>query len=349
MKSATWRLSEIVAAVGGQLRGNDVTVARLAPLPTAGDGDISFLGNPKFKQDALASHAGALIVSAAMADAFAPQRSLIIADDPYWYFARVARLLHPFQVAHAGIHPSAAVDATAQLAPDCEVGAGVVIGAGAVIGSGCRILAGSFIGDGCVLGEGCLLYPRVTLYAGCQIGARVILHSGCVIGADGFGNAWDNQQNRWYKIVQIGRVVMDDDVEIGANTTVDRGALDDTVIGEGVRIDNLVQIAHNVKIGAHTAIAACVGIAGSTEIGAYCIVGGAAMFVGHIRIADRTIIGGGTLVSHSINEAGHYASSYPLQKHKDWVRNAVHVRRLNELHKKIKRLERQWPPPISQE
>ena len=169
------------------------------------------------------------------------------------------------------------------------------------------------------------------------------IHSGSVIGGDGFGNAWDAQARAWYKIPQLGGVVIGNDVEIGANTTIDRGALSDTVIGEGARIDNLVQIAHNVKIGAHTAIAGCVGIAGSTEIGAYCIIGGAAMFVGHIQIADRTVIGGGTLVSHSIKEAGHYASSYPLQTHKEWVRNAVHVRHLHEWHKTLKRLDAAEP------
>ena len=346
----SWLLSEITATLGGEGRGADVAVSRLSALADAGGGDISFLSNPKFKTDALASPAGILIVAPKMAAEFAATRSLIVADDPYLYFARVARLLHPLQAASAGIHPTAVVDASARIAPDCEIGAHVVIGANVVMGAGCRVLAGCVIENDCVLGEGCLLHPRVTLYAACRLGNRVVLHSGCVIGADGFGNAWDKQNRCWYKIVQMGAVQIGDDVEIGANTTIDRGALADTEIGHGVRIDNLVQIAHNVKIGAHTAIAACVGIAGSTEIGAYCIIGGAAMFVGHIHIADHTVIGGGTLVSHSIKEAGHYASSYPLQQHKDWVRNAVHLRHLNECHKKIRKLAQALPEtPDTQE
>lgn len=347
--SQSWRLNDIVATLGGELRGADATVMRLAPLAQAAAGDISFLSNPKFKNQALLATATALIVSPPMAAEFPPERSLIVADDPYLYFARVARLFHPQPQPRGLRHPSAVIDPTAQIAPDCDIGAQVVIGAGVVLGPGCRIQAACVIGDRCVLGVGCVLHAQVTLYAGCRLGARVEIHSGSVIGSDGFGNAWDHVAKAWYKIPQLGGVDIGDDVEIGANTTIDRGALSDTVIGAGVRIDNLVQVAHNVRIGAHTAIAACVGIAGSTEIGAYCIIGGAAMLVGHIQVADHTVIGGGTLVSHSIREAGHYASSYPLQTHKEWVRNAVHVRHLHDWHKTLKRLVQAAPRPESEE
>ncbi len=348
--SQPWQLSAICQVLGGERRGGDVAIHGVATLAEAGAQMLSFLSNPKFKDQALASPAAALIVAPALAAAFAPERSLIVCNDPYLYFAQVLQLLYPPPPPSPGVHPSAVIDPSARIGAGCEIGPQVVVGAGADIGPDCRILAGSVIGDGCVLGTGCVLHPRVTLYPGCRLGQRVVLHSGCVIGADGFGNAWDKQQRRWQKIAQLGGVVLGDDVEVGANTTIDRGALSDTVVGTGARIDNLVQIAHNVKIGAHTAIAGCVGIAGSAEIGDYCIIGGAAMLVGHIQIADHSVIGGGTLVSHSIREAGHYASSYPLQSHKDWVRNAVHVRHLHELNKKVKRLEQALPArPETQE
>ncbi|AXE32752.1 UDP-3-O-(3-hydroxymyristoyl)glucosamine N-acyltransferase [Chromobacterium phragmitis] len=334
----SYTLAYIVEQLGGELRGPDLAVARLAPLESAAAAEIAFVASAKFRRQMLASSAGALIVTEALA-AELPERSLIVAADPYLYFARLATLFHPPKAPRAGIHPSAAVGEGCSIAASSEIAANATIGDNVVIGERCRILPGVVVGDGCRIGDDVTLYPNVTVYHGCVIGNRVGVHSGSVIGGDGFGLAWD--KDHWFKIPQTGRVVLEDDVEIGANTTVDRGALVDTVIRKGAKIDNLVQIAHNVEIGEHTAIAGCVGIAGSTKIGARCTVGGAAMFVGHIEVADRTHIGGGTLVSKSIKEAGTYASSYPLQSMKDWLSNAVHVRHLDDFAKRVKQLERE--------
>lgn len=332
-------LSSITAALGGRIRGADCAIHSVAALSLAGTGQIAFVASQRHLQVALSSHASAFIVNEKLANDFDETRPLIIVEQPQHYFSQVIRLLHPPTAPQWGIHPSAVVAPDAQIGEEVEIGAHAVIGARSQIGKGSRILAGSVIGEDCIIGEDCTIWPNVTLYAGSLLGSRVQIHSGTVIGADGFGNTW--HQNRWHKIPQIGRVLIGDDVEIGANTTIDCGALEDTIIEEGVKIDNLVQIAHNVRIGQHTAIAACVGIAGSTHIGAYCQIGGAAMIVGHIKIADRTFIGGGTLVSGHIDQPDYYASSYPLQTHKDWVKNAVHLRRLNELHRRVKTLEKQ--------
>lgn len=333
-------LSAIVSLFGGRLIGVDCTIERIAPLSDAVAGDIAFLSNTKYRHQLHDTQASAVIVKEAKG--LPEHLSAIICDDPYLYFAQLSHLFDPPMNASGGIHPTAIIAENAIIPASCEIGAHVYIGDRVRLGEECRILSGSVIESDCLLGDACVLHPRVTLYPRSVLGHRVIVHSGSVIGADGFGLAWNKETNQWVKIVQSGAVTMGDDVEIGANTTIDRGALGNTQIGNGVKIDNLVQIAHNVSIGEHTAIAACVGISGSTKIGAYCVIGGAAMFVGHIDIADKTMIGGGTLVSHSIKEAGHYASSYPLQTHKDWVRNAVHIRRLNEINKKIKRLEQEY-------
>lgn len=330
------QLSEITAILGGRITGRDVAVSRIAPLHTAQAGDISFVTHAKHLPEALNSRAEALIVQHNLAERLAGH-NLIVCDNPHLYFAQTARLFHPEAQARPGIHPTAVVEADAVIPASCEIGANVYIGERTILGESCRILANCVIEAGCVLGERVTLHPNVTVYAGCIIGKQVEIHSGTVIGADGFGNAW--AQDHWYKIPQIGSVQIGNNVEIGANTTIDRGAIENTVIEEGAKIDNLVQIAHNVHIGAHTAIAACVGIAGSTHIGSYCQIGGAAMFVGHIKVADKTFIGGGTLVSASITQPNYYASSYPLQTHRDWVKNAVHLRHLNQLHRRVKILE----------
>ncbi|WP_034334938.1 UDP-3-O-(3-hydroxymyristoyl)glucosamine N-acyltransferase [Conchiformibius kuhniae] len=330
-------LSQITARLGGEVRGADVSVCALAPAAEATAEHITFLANPKYRSEVQNSAAGAIIVSEKNAGDL-HGRNLIVAADPYLYFAQVARLFHPAPAARAGVHATAVIDPSATVPPSCEIGANVVIGAGAVLGEGCRILAGSVVGEHCTLGAQCVLHPNVTLYCGCTLGERVTIHSGAVIGADGFGLAFAG--DHWLKIPQTGGVVIGDDAEIGANTTIDCGAMGDTVIGRGVKIDNQVQIAHNCHIGNHTAIAACVGISGSVKIGAYCLIGGAAMFVGHIEIADKTSIGGGTVVTRSIKEAGHYASCYPLQSHKEWAKNAVHLRRLSEMYEKIKDLSK---------
>lgn len=339
MKKKTWLASELVAQLGGLLRGQDVRIEKLTSLQQANIHDISFLSNPRLRAEADNSKAGVLIVTEKSANHLGQNRTLIITEDPYLYFAQVARLFHPIPLPTPSIHPTAIIDRTADVASDCEIGAHVVIGKNTRIGPGCRILAGSVIEEDCILGESCTIHPNVTIYHGCQLGDRVELHSGSVIGADGFGLAWDKKHNNWYKIVQSGCVVLEDDVDIGANTTIDRGAIENTVIETGAKIDNQVQVGHNGRIGAHTAIAGCAGIAGSTEIGAYSIIGGAAMIGGHLSIPRKTMIGAATSVSHSIKKADHYASLFPLQTHQEWVRNAAHIRHLHEMNNKIKALE----------
>ncbi|GGY25560.1 UDP-3-O-acylglucosamine N-acyltransferase [Paludibacterium paludis] len=332
-------LSEIVAKLGGTLRGEDRRIERLAPLDTAGQDDLAFLANPKYRRRMDACEAGAVIVTPALADDLADTRPLILAEDPYLYFARVATLFHPVAPPVEGIHPGSTVGEGSRVGKGTEIRELVSIGRHVTIGENCKIYPGVVIGDEVSIGDSVTLHANVTVYHGCRIGDRVGIHSGSVIGADGFGLAWTGED--WFKIPQTGRVIIEDDVEIGANTTIDRGAMADTVIRRGAKIDNLVQIAHNVQIGEHSAIAGCVGIAGSTRVGAYCTVGGAAMFVGHIDIADKTHIGGGTLVSKSIRTPGTYASSYPMSTMKDWMANAVHLRHLDDLVKRVKRLERE--------
>ncbi len=330
----------LVQQLGGQLRGDDVLITNITSLQQAQLNDISFLSNPRLRHEAQTSRAGVLIVSEKSADILSG-RTLIVTDDPYLYFARVARLFHPRQLPQAGIHPTASIAPSAQIATSCEIGAHVVIGERTIIKDNTRILAGTVIEEDCIVGQDCLIHANVTIYLGCQLGDRVELHSGCVIGADGFGLAWDKQNNQWFKIPQTGSVILGNDVEIGANTTIDRGAIENTIIEDDAKIDNQVMIGHNGKIGAHVAIVACTGIAGSTEVGAHSVIGGAAMIGGHLTIPPKTTIGAATAVSHSIKESGHYASIFPLQKHNDWVKNAVHIRHLHEMNQKIKELEQQ--------
>ncbi|MCF7520998.1 UDP-3-O-(3-hydroxymyristoyl)glucosamine N-acyltransferase [Neisseria sp. ZJ106] len=339
MTRPSYTLSEITARLGGEWRGEDVRISAVQPLSQAQAEHIGFLANPKYKAEVAESLAGAVIVSAKAAAEF-PQRNLIIAADPYLYFAKVARLFSPIVEAKGGIHPTAVVEPNAIVPPSCEIGAHVYIGEHTVLGERCRILAGSVVEQNCTLGDDVLLHPNVTVYHGCTLGKRVEIHSGAVIGADGFGLAFAGDS--WFKIPQTGGVRLGDDVEIGSNTNIDRGAMSDTVIGEGTKIDNQVQIGHNCIIGKHTVIAAQTGISGSTTIGSYCIFGGGVGTVGHIEIADKTTVGGGTSITHSIKESGqHMAGPYPMQTHKEWARNAVHIRRLSEMNKRIKVLENQ--------
>ncbi|MDO4640483.1 MAG: UDP-3-O-(3-hydroxymyristoyl)glucosamine N-acyltransferase [Neisseria sp.] len=335
MKSYT--LSQIVAELGAEYRGEDVTITGVRPLDNAQPEHIGFLANPKYKSAVVDSAAGAVIVSSKMADEFS-ERNLIIAPDPYLYFAKVARLFSPVVKARAGVHPTAVIEPSARVPASCEIGAHAYIGANTVLGEACRILAGAVVEHDCQLGDGVVIHPNAVIYYGCKLGNRVEIHGGSVIGADGFGLAFAGDS--WFKIPQTGGVTLHDDVEIGANSMIDRGAMADTAVGRGTKIDNQVQIGHNCQIGEHTVIAACAGISGSTKIGSYCIIGGAAMFVGHIEIADKTTIGGGTAVTHSIKESGYYATCYPLQTHKDWARNAIHIRHLSEMSKKIKQIEK---------
>jgi len=331
-----YRLAEIVHRFGGEVRGEaDVQITQVATLETAGPGHISFFANSRYRNQLEQTRADAVILSAEAADL--TQRPRIVCKDPYAYFARVSALLNPPVAVVPGIHAFAAIHPSARVASSASIGPFVSIGAGAQVGEGTLVGAGCTLGDNVRVGRDCRLYASVSVYHDCVIGERVILHSGVIIGADGFGLAWEG--GRWNKIPQIGRVLLGDDVEVGANTTIDRGALADTVIEEGVKLDNQIQIGHNCRIGAHTAIAGCVGIAGSTRIGRYCRIGGSAMIGGHLEIADNVEISAATGVPKSIPKAGTYTSLFPISQHRDWLRNASHIRHLDALARRLRDAE----------
>ncbi|OIR17436.1 UDP-3-O-acylglucosamine N-acyltransferase [mine drainage metagenome] len=338
MERTAYRLADIVARFGGQVLGDaDTRVRQIGTLEHAAAGQITFLANAKYRSQLERSRASAVILSKADAEATSMPR--IVCDNPYSYFARLSAFLNPLPECIPGIHPSAVIGKGAQISAQAHIGPHVTIGADAVIGAGTVVMDGCSIGERATLGQHTRLYPRVTVYHDCIVGDHVIVHSGAVIGADGFGIAME--EGRWLKIPQIGRAVIGDHVEIGANTTIDRGALDDTVIEEGVKLDNQIQIAHNVRIGAHTAIAGCVGIAGSATIGKYCRIGGSAGILGHLQIADHVEIASFTLIGKSITEAGSYAGVFPFSKNDEWRSNAVHLRHLGDLVKRVKALEKE--------
>ncbi len=334
----SYRLADIAARFGGRVLGDgEVRISRVATLEKAQPGQISFLTNSKYRAQLAHTRAGAVILGEADAQVTALPR--IVSDNPYACFARVSALLNPLPEAAQGVHPQAVIGAGVRIDPTASVAATAVIGDGVVIGARSVIGAGCCIGANTVIGSRARLYPGVVVYHDCVIGDNLIAHSGAVIGSDGFGIAMD--EGRWIKIPQIGRVVIGNDVEIGANTTIDRGALDDTVIEDGVKLDNQIQVAHNVRIGAHTAIAGCAGIAGSAVIGRYCLIGGGARILGHLQLADHVEVAAHTLVGKSIREAGSYAAIYPFSRQDDWRRNAVHLRHLDDLAKRVKALEQQ--------
>jgi UDP-3-O-[3-hydroxymyristoyl] glucosamine N-acyltransferase len=317
-------LGELAVRFGLELRGDpELRVSHVATLSRAGPGALSFLANSRYRRHLGASRATAIVVAAE--DAAACPAAAVIDPNPYLAYARIAAVLHPPVAAAAGIHPTAVVAKGARIAtsasvgPLCVIEADVELGERVQIGAGCTLLAGARIGDDT------RLMPRVTLYAGVTVGRRCLLHGGAVIGADGFGFAPDART--WVKVPQVGSVVLGDDVEIGANTTVDRGAIDDTVIENGAKLDNQIQVGHNVVIGAHTAIAACTGISGSTTIGARCMIGGMVGFAGHLTIADDVVITGCSLVSASIKQAGSYSSGMPTVESRAWRRMVAHLRR----------------------
>lgn len=325
-----------------ELIGSDrKRIASVAPLDTAGGDQLSFLANARYRNMAAASAAGALVLTAADRAAIFPDASskaLLVCAQPYAWFAFAARRLLPADSPQPGRSPQAVVDALARIAPDARVEPFAVIEADATIGAGAFVGAGSFVGRGATVGDGTRIHPGARVLDNCSIGARGIVHSGAVIGADGFGFA--PFDGGYVKIPQTGRVVVGEDVEVGANTTIDRGTMGDTVIEDGVKMDNQVQIGHNCRIGAHTVIAGCVGIAGSAIIGRGCQLGGAAMILGHLTIADDVVISSGTLVSRSIADAGFYTGFFPLMTNRDWERNAAVLRRLSELRDRVRALEK---------
>jgi UDP-3-O-[3-hydroxymyristoyl] glucosamine N-acyltransferase len=302
-----YTLGQIASRLGGRIAGDPQTLIRqVGSLEHAAAGQITFLSNAKNRAKLAGTRASAVIL--APGNERLTELPRIVADNPYAYFARVSQLFNAVVSQPPGVHPSAVLAASAKLGKNVSIGAGCVVGEEVTIGD-----------DSC-------LYPRVVVYPRCTLGKRVVVHSGAVIGADGFGIA--PEAGRWVKIPQIGGVRIGDDVEIGANTTIDRGALDDTVIEEGVKLDNQIQVGHNVRIGAHSAIAGCVGIAGSADIGAHCLIGGAAMIHGHIQIADGVQVSPGTLISRSIHKPGIYTGFYPFDDHEAWKRSAASLRRL---------------------
>ena len=334
---AGYRLAEIVARLGGELVGDgEVRVCRVASLASAEPGDIVFLSRSVHAAALGKTRAAAAILADADRDATALPR--IVTPNPYLYYARVTALLHPAPVPEPGIHPQASVAPGARVDPRARIDACAVIEEGAEIAADAWVGPGCWIGQGAAIGAGSRLHGGVRVYPHCRIGQRAVVHSGAVIGADGFGFAPD--RGAWVKIPQVGRVLIGDDVEIGANTTIDRGALDDTVIEDGVKLDNLIQIAHNCRIGAHTAIAACVGIAGSTTIGRRCMIGGAAMIAGHLTIADDVVLAAGTGVSKSIKEPGMYIAAFPAMPDRKWARLLALFRNLERINDRLRRVER---------
>ncbi|MFG6462797.1 UDP-3-O-(3-hydroxymyristoyl)glucosamine N-acyltransferase [Roseateles sp. DXS20W] len=341
MSSTPVVLSDLIAALGGDLLGgSDIRIARIAPLDEADAHSISFLANPRYQSQLTTTAAACVIVSPAMAEAAAARGAAIVTPDPYLYFARLTQwwAARTRPAVQAGVHASAVVSPDAMLGEGVEVGPLAVIEAGAVIGAGARIGAHCVIERNARVGEGTRLAPRVVLGHGCRIGARGIVHSGVVIGADGFGFAPSKQG--FVKIEQLGHVVIGDDVEIGANTCVDRGALADTVIEDGVKLDNLIQIAHNVRIGRNTAMAGCGAIAGSTTIGANCTIGGAANIIGHLTIVDGVHITACTLVTRDIAQPGAYSGAYPFEENSSWQKNAATLRQLHTLRERVRALEK---------
>ena len=329
-------LGELVRTFGGELIGGaDVVISGVATLAGAGPNDIAFLSNAKYSSLLPDTRAGAVILGVQDQDATPLPR--IITSNPYAYMAKVSAFFHPVARPEPGIDSTAVVEATATIASDASIGPHAVIAKHASIGARVVIGAGCYVGADVEIGADTFLYPGVVIYAACKLGARGILHSGVVIGADGFGIA--QEHGRWHKVPQVGRVVIGDDVEIGANTTVDRGALEDTVIEDGVKLDNQIQVAHNVRIGAHTAIAGCVGIAGSTTIGKHCMIGGAAMILGHLSIADGTTISTGTMVTKTIDEPGTYTAMWAAMPHREWLKGVAQLRRMDELTRRLRELE----------
>jgi UDP-3-O-[3-hydroxymyristoyl] glucosamine N-acyltransferase len=330
-------LTGIVERLGGELSGDGgIVIRQVATLEKATPDTIAFLANERYLPQLKFTQAGAVIIGTSMHGAL--ERTCIVAANPYSYFARVSSLLNPEPELVAGRHPSAVIHPGASIGEGVQIGPGAVIEDKVMIGAHTCVGAGSYIGEGSTLGEHVRLYANVTIYKGCEIAGNTIIHSGAVIGADGFGIAMDD--GRWIKVPQIGGVRIGEHVEIGANTTIDRGAIEDTVIEDGVKLDNQIQIAHNVRIGAHTAIAACVGIAGSSRVGRYCRIGGASGIAGHLSIADHVEISAHTLVTKSITEPGTYTGAYPFEANRDWRRNAASLRNLGELNERVRALEK---------
>jgi UDP-3-O-[3-hydroxymyristoyl] glucosamine N-acyltransferase len=330
-------LGELASHLGAMLEGDPgILIDGVAPLDRAGPGQLSFLSQARFCSRLPGTRAGAVI----LAPEHLPECPVpaLVTDNPYLAYARACALIFPEDPVTPGIHPSAVVDVSAVVHESASVGPQCVVEAGCEIGESVVLGAGCVVGPDCRIGPDSRLAARVTLGRGTRLGRRVRIHSGAVLGADGFGFAPGG--GRWEKVPQLGAVVVGDDVEIGANTTVDRGTLGDTVIEEGAKLDNLIQVAHNVHIGAHTVIAGCVGIAGSARIGRHCAIGGGAGIIGHIEIVDGVTVTAMSFVNHSILEAGVYGSGVPHAPIREWHRSLTRLRQLDGLVRRLKRTDR---------
>jgi len=326
---------------GLQVHGDPgVEINGVGTLAHAAPGQLSFLANPRYRGQLAATGASAVVMRPADAEGF--KGTALLARDPYVAFARIASLFEPSSVPEPGIHPAAHVDPGASVDPTASVGPFSSIGPGSRVEAGATIGPGCVIGDDCVVGAGSVLVARVTLVTRVRLGRRVRIHPGAVLGADGFGLALDRPADgepHWIKVPQLGGVVVGDDSEVGANTCIDRGAIDDTVLGRDVRLDNLVQIAHNVHVGDHTAMAGCTAVAGSARIGRYCMIGGAVGIAGHLEICDRVVVTAMSLVSSSIREPGEYSSGTGLMDNRSWRRNAARFRHLDEMARRLRAID----------
>jgi len=336
--SKQYSLNDIAEALGGSVVGDgSVLISRVSSINNAQAGSISFITDSKYEKALATSGASAFILRDTLSSLTTLPK--IIVDNPYAYFAKVSAFLNPPPYVARGIAPSAVVDPSAHIPESCSVAPLVIIGANVVLGENVVIGGGCVIENDVTIAANTRLEPNVTIKHHCQIGENCHLFSGAVIGSDGFGYA--EEDGRWLKIPQVGRVIIQANVDVGANTTVDRGALDDTIIEEGVKLDNLIQIGHNCIIGAHTVIAGCVGIAGSARIGKHCKIGGAAMVLGHLEIADNVTISPGSMITRSLGSADTYTALMPFQTHKAWLNTAAKIRHLDDYADRIRQLEKE--------
>lgn len=331
-----FKLSELIAKFGGKLVGNDVTISKIAPTNLAKNGHITFLSDSKFKKAINECAASAIIIKEK--DGTDIDIPKIITDNPYFYFSQVSNLFNPRRKIISGIAKSAYIDESSSVGINAAISHNVVIGANVKIGANSQIFPNVVIGDNIIIGDNITIYPNATIYDGVTIGDNCVLHSGSVIGSDGFGNAKDAKL-QYHRIPQIGGVIIGNNVEIGANTTIDCGTFEPTIIEDGARIDNLVQIAHNVKVGAHTGIAATAGVAGTTKIGKYCMIAGNVGIADHVEICDHTVIGGGSNVGKNITKPGLYSSGMVAMDYKEWAKTFIHIRNLDKTVTKVKDMQ----------
>lgn len=335
-------LRDFISVLGGEAVGEvSRPLVGVGTLERAEKSHISFLANAKYRRALTTTRAGAVIVGLNERDSCDLPR--IVVDNPYAYFARVAQLFSPRQLHSAGIHPSAVISPTAKVASSASIAEFVSIGSRCVIGEHVRLGPGTVIGDDVVIGNASELVARVVVYPGCRIGQRTTLHAGVVVGADGFGFA--NEKGTWVKIPQTGCVVIGDDCDVGANTTIDRGAIEDTVIGNDVKLDNQIQVGHNCRIGDHSIVAGCTGIAGSTVIGERVMIGGAVSITGHLSICDDAVLSANAFVTKSITEPGMYSSGLPLMPHREWLKNAAQLRHLDDIVETLKSVAKEIRKP----